>query len=82
MEEQIYTEECIRGIKIDYADNQPCIELVEKPPLGIFRLLDSQCKTPKATDAKCNPNPNPNPMPNPNPNHYSHDMAHPRSRYS
>ena len=52
MEEQIYTEECIRGIKIDYADNQPCIELVEKPPLGIFRLLDSQCKTPKATDTK------------------------------
>ena len=48
MEEQIYTEECIRGIRIDYADNQPCIELVEKPPLGIFRLLDSQCKTPKA----------------------------------
>ena len=32
MEEQIYTEECIRGMKIMYQDNQPCIELVEKPP--------------------------------------------------
>ena len=27
---QIYTEECIRGIKIDYEDNQQCIDLIEK----------------------------------------------------
>ena len=47
-QEQIYTEECIRGVKINYQDNQPCIDLIEKPPVGIFKLLDSQCKTPKA----------------------------------
>jgi myosin heavy subunit len=61
MEEQIYTEECIRGIRIDYADNQPCIELVEKPPLGVFRLLDSQCKTPKAHAHPHAPCPTPDP---------------------
>ena len=46
MEEQIYKEEAIAGIKIDYADNQPCIDLIERPPMGIFKLLDSMCKTP------------------------------------
>ena len=51
MEEQIYTEECIPGIKIEYADNQGCIDLIEKAPSGIFKLLDSQCKTPKARHA-------------------------------
>jgi len=52
MEEQIYKEEAIQGIKIEYADNQPCIDLIERPPMGIFKLLDSMCKTPKATDVK------------------------------
>ena len=52
MEEQIYKEEAIAGIKIDYSDNQPCIDLIERPPMGIFKLLDSMCKTPKATDNK------------------------------
>ena len=50
MEEQIYAAECITGIKIEYADNQPCIDMIDKPPLGLFQLLDSTCKTPKATD--------------------------------
>ena len=44
---QAYAEECIELIKVEYADNQPCIELLQKPPLGVFKLLDSQCKTPK-----------------------------------
>ena len=54
MEEQIYKEEAIHGIKIEYADNQPCIDLIERPPMGIFKLLDSMCKTPKATDVRRN----------------------------
>ena len=55
MEELIYKEEAIVGIKIEYSDNQPCIDLIERPPMGIFKLLDSMCKTPKATDTKfCN----------------------------
>ena len=54
MEEMIYKEEAIEGMKIDYADNQPCIDLIERPPMGIFKLLDSMCKTPKATDVRRN----------------------------
>ena len=34
----------------EYQDNAPCIELLEKPPNGILRLLDSQCKTPNASE--------------------------------
>ena len=52
MEEQTYKEEAIQGIQIAYADNQPCIDLIERPPMGVFKLLDSMCKTPKATDVK------------------------------
>jgi len=52
MEEEIYKAEAIAGIKIEYSDNQPCIDLIERPPMGIFKLLDSMCKTPKATDVK------------------------------
>ena len=37
---------------VEFQDNEGCIELLEKPPNGILRLLDSQCKTPKATDMK------------------------------
>ena len=51
MEEATYTHECIRGIKIAYADNEPCIRLIEKPPVGLLRILDTQCRTPKASDA-------------------------------
>eukprot|EP00966_Prymnesium_polylepis_P220608 5102935-Prymnesium_polylepis.1 len=51
MEEKLYKAEAVPFPELQYADNQPCIELIEKPPMGIFRLLDSQGKTPKATDA-------------------------------
>eukprot|EP00966_Prymnesium_polylepis_P107163 2481682-Prymnesium_polylepis.1 len=50
MEEQIYAAECIMGVKIEYQDNQATIDLIEKAPMGLFPLLDSTCKTPKATD--------------------------------
>ena len=49
MEAALYVEECISGVAIEYADNQPTLDLIDKPPLGLFRLLDSTCKTPKAT---------------------------------
>ena len=50
MEEALYRLEAVPFPDIHYVDNQPTIDLIEKHPNGIFRLLDSQCKTPKATD--------------------------------
>ena len=35
---------------IEYQDNQGCIDLIEKSPTGIMRLLDEACKKPNATD--------------------------------
>ena len=32
--------------KIEYQDNQGCIDLIEKTPTGIMRILDEQCKKP------------------------------------
>ena len=29
---------------VEFQDNQPCINMLEKPPNGIFRLLDSQVR--------------------------------------
>ena len=45
-----YTEECVSGIAVDYT--QPAVGLLEMAahPCGIFRLLDSECRTPKGTD--------------------------------
>ena len=36
-----YAEECIEGVRIEYQDNSATLALLETPPLGIFRLLDS-----------------------------------------
>ncbi|KAG8464572.1 hypothetical protein KFE25_009940 [Diacronema lutheri] len=52
MEAALYEEECVPAAHIAYVDNQPCIDLLERPPSGILRLLDSQCITPQASDAK------------------------------
>jgi len=49
-EEELHIKENVPWRDIEFQDNQPCIELLEKPPNGILRLLDSQCKTPNATE--------------------------------
>jgi myosin heavy subunit len=49
-EEELHVKEGVPWKDIEFADNQPCIELLEKPPNGLLRLLDSQCKTPNATE--------------------------------
>ena len=36
---------------IEYQDNQGCIDLIEKNPHGILRILDTQCKVPGGSDA-------------------------------
>ena len=51
-EEEIHTAEGVRFVAVEYQDNHGCIDLIERPPHGVLRLLDSQNKTPGGTDAK------------------------------
>jgi len=39
-EEDLYKDECVQWTRIEYQDNQGCIDLIEKSPTGIMRLLD------------------------------------------
>ena len=49
-EETLHIKEGVPWRDIEYADNQDCINMLEKPPNGVLRLLDSQCKTPNASE--------------------------------
>merc|ERR1719507_513418 len=42
-EAEEYTREGIDWDKTCFPDNTPCIELLTKRPIGILRLLDSEC---------------------------------------
>ena len=58
-EQEIYIREAIRWDPIDEPDNQACIEMLANPaaraggsstaPVGLFALLDEQCRLPKCT---------------------------------
>ena len=52
-EQEIYIREAIRWDPIDEPDNQACIALLaNRPPatpVGLFALLDEQCRLPKCT---------------------------------
>ena len=52
-EQEIYIREAIRWDPIDEPDNQECISiLAARPPavpVGLFALLDEQCRLPKCT---------------------------------
>jgi len=49
-EEDLYRDENVAWTRIEYQDNQGCIDLIEKSPTGIKRLLDEACKKPNGTD--------------------------------
>ncbi|XP_035995762.1 unconventional myosin-Vb isoform X2 [Fundulus heteroclitus] len=49
LEQDEYMKEEICWTRIDFYDNQPCIDLIEAR-LGILDLLDEECKVPKGTD--------------------------------
>ncbi|XP_051152205.1 myosin-2-like isoform X2 [Andrographis paniculata] len=45
-----YKLDGINWTRIDFEDNQDCLDLFEKKPLGFISLLDEESKLPKATD--------------------------------
>ncbi|PWZ23928.1 hypothetical protein Zm00014a_005788 [Zea mays] len=48
--EQEYVEDGIDWAKVDFEDNQDCLSLFEKKPLGLLSLLDEESTFPNATD--------------------------------
>jgi myosin heavy subunit len=48
-EEKVYKEEGVPWVPITYADNKDVIDLCENSMNGIYKLLDSECRTPNAS---------------------------------
>ncbi|XP_010536994.1 PREDICTED: myosin-2-like isoform X2 [Tarenaya hassleriana] len=50
LEQEEYEVDGIDWAKVEFEDNQECLDLIEKKPVGLLSLLDEESKFPKATD--------------------------------
>ncbi|GMH24307.1 hypothetical protein Nepgr_026150 [Nepenthes gracilis] len=50
LEQEDYEADGIDWTKVDFRDNQECLDLFEKKPLGLLSLLDAESYYPKSTD--------------------------------
>ncbi|KAK9268785.1 hypothetical protein L1049_000548 [Liquidambar formosana] len=50
LEQEEYELDGIDWTKVDFEDNQSCLNLFEKKPIGLLSLLDEESNFPKATD--------------------------------
>ncbi|RHY26544.1 hypothetical protein DYB32_007509 [Aphanomyces invadans] len=49
-EQVTYEREHIQWSFINFPDNQPCLDLLEKKPRGLFHMLDEECIVPQGSD--------------------------------
>ena len=48
LEQAIYDKENIDWTKIDFADNQGCLDLIAKKPVGVLHILDDESNFPRS----------------------------------